>query len=153
VDANTPVADPRTLDDILGSQTRDLRLYVCLLGLFALVALLLASTGIYSVTAYAAAERTREVGIRMALGASKQHIMLMMLRQAGATIATGLAAGAAGILLLRPAAKALLSGINGFDPLTCAAVVAVLLAAAVAACIVPTRRAAAVNPNQALKYE
>jgi len=145
------------LDDVLGSQTRELQLYVWMLSLFAGVAMILAATGIYGVTAYAVAERTREVGIRMALGASKQDITFMVLRQAGGTVAMGLLAGAAGALLLRPAAGSIfsgsLSGNGGAGPLTYLTVIALLLGTAVAACIVPTRRATAVNPNQALKYE
>lgn len=153
MDPTTPVGDPRTVDDILGSQTRELQLYVWMLSLFAGVAVILAATGIYGVTAYAVVERTREIGIRIALGASKQDITLMVLRQAAGMVAVGLIAGGAGALLVRPVAGSVFSGTGGADSLTYIAVTTLLLCAVLAACIVPTRRATAVNPNQALKYE
>lgn len=123
------------------------------MGAFAGVALLLAAIGIYGVTGYSVAQRTREIGIRMALGADARATVVMVLRSglslAGAGVATGVGAAA----LLAPTLEALLFGVKPLDPLTFVTVPVVLLAVAPAATYVPARRATKVDPMLALRSE
>jgi hypothetical protein len=153
VDRNTPAAEITTVDTILENQTRNLRLYMLLLGFFAMAAALLAATGIYGVVAYSVAERTREIGIRMALGGRAQDILLMVLRQAGWIIATGLASGLAVALALTRFIASMLFGITATDVRTYAAISGLLLLISLIACLIPARRAAIVDPVLALKHE
>ena len=124
-----------------------------LLGLFGVLALLLAVVGLYSVVAFSVSQRTREIGIRMALGAERRQILRMVLRQGlaltllGLTIGLGLAVGAGQLL------KAQLLGLTATDPVSFGVTTAVLLAVALAACALPARRAAALDPLKALRRE
>src|SRR5262249_924589 len=114
---------------------------------------LLATVGLYGVMSYAATQRRNEVGIRMALGANRRSIVLLILREAAAMLGIGLAAGSALAVAAAPVARAMLFGLKPTDPLTLAAAVAVLATVGVAAALIPARRAASLDPMAALRYE
>jgi predicted permease len=120
---------------------------------FGLVALLLASVGIYGVLAYQVAQRTREIGIRMALGSDGGGIMRLVLREGIVLLAVGLVAGVIGAVMLRTVIASQLYGIGAFDPMVLLTVVGVLAVAALAACVGPARRAARVSPVVALSQQ
>jgi predicted permease len=120
---------------------------------FAALATLLAAVGLYGVLAYTVAQRTREIGVRMALGADARHVRGMVLRQVGRMVLAGGAVGVAGALALGRAARSLLFGLEGHDPAVVAGAAALLAAVALAAGYIPARRASRVEPTQALRYE
>jgi putative ABC transport system permease protein len=153
VDRNTPASDLITGEQTLANQTRTMRFYMFLFGIFAAVAALLAAIGIYGVVAYSVAERTREIGIRMALGGRTRDIFAMVLRQAGWIIGIGLAAGLAGAFALTRLIQSLLFRITATDARTYIVISLLLLAIAAIACLIPARRAATVDPVLALKHE
>jgi putative ABC transport system permease protein len=153
VDRTTPVASIRTIDQTLDSQVQYLRLYMLLLAAFGGVAAVLAATGIYGVMAYSVAERTREIGIRVALGAQARDVLAMILAQAGWIVGVGLAVGVAAALAFTRAIQSALVDVKATDPLTYVAVSVALLIIAATACVVPTRRATAVDPTVALRSE
>jgi len=124
-----------------------------LLSGFAVVALLMAALGIYGVVAFVVSRRTREVGIRMALGARAADVLRLVLRQGMAPVLAGLAVGLGGALALGRLSSSLLFGVASHDPVTLAAAAAVLTAAALLACALPARRAARIDPAQALRDE
>jgi putative ABC transport system permease protein len=124
-----------------------------LLGLFAVVATILAAVGIYGVMAYAVAQRTREIGIRMALGAGGWDVLRLVLNQAIALIAAGLVLGLVGAVALTRFISSELWEVTATDPATFVLVSMMLVSVAVAACLIPTRRAVRVDPTVALRYE
>jgi putative ABC transport system permease protein len=124
-----------------------------LLGLFALVAMILATIGIYGVIAYTVAQRTKEIGIRMALGAQKVDMLTMILRQSFAVIGIGLLAGIVGAFAMTRLMSSLLYGVSPNDVSIYALVTIVLSTAALVATWFPARRAMAVDPMVALRYE
>jgi ABC-type antimicrobial peptide transport system permease subunit len=127
--------------------------YVTMLGAFALAATILAAIGIYGVVAYAVAQRTREIGIRMALGATSREIIQSVGRQAVALIATGLVFGLAGSLAVTRLIASQLWGVTPTDPATFAGVTLLLVLVALMACFIPARRAMRVDPTVALRSE
>jgi putative ABC transport system permease protein len=153
IDQNTPAADMATVDQILENQTRTLRFYMLLLGVFATVAVLMAATGIYGVLAYSVAERTREIGIRLALGGRSSSIVVMVLRQAASIISVGLIVGLLGATALSRFLQSLLFDITATDIATYAAISLLVLLISVIACVIPARRAATLDPVLALKHE
>src|SRR5579863_8747591 len=153
VDPSRPVANLRTVEENLDQQVQYVRLYVLLLGIFGAIAAVLAAIGIYSVMAYSVAERTREIGIRMALGASAGDIFRLVVLHALILLAIGLTLGLAGSLALTRYLASALYEVKATDPSTFAAVSLLLAVVAVAACLIPTRRAVSVNPTVALRYE
>jgi putative ABC transport system permease protein len=152
-DPNLAVADVRTMDDVVSSSLAQRRLIVQLIGLFALVALVLAAVGIYGVIAYMVTQRTQEIGIRMALGAQRGRVLRMIVGEAMALTAAGVALGVTGALLLTRLLKDLLFHVAPRDPLTLAAVTAMLVLVAFAASYLPGRRATRVDPVIALRAE
>jgi len=153
VDAGRPVAEIRTVEEYLDRQVQYVRLYVLLLGIFGAIAAGLAAIGIYGVMAYAVAERTREIGIRMALGASAGDIFRLVVLHALILLSIGLTLGLACSFALTRYLKSALYEVTATDPSTFIAVSLLLAAVALIACMVPTRRAVSVNPTVALRYE
>ncbi len=124
-----------------------------LAGAFALSALMLAVAGIYGVMAYGVAQRTREIGVRMALGARPWDVLGLILGQGLRTILIGIVVGAAGALAITRAIQSLLFGVEPTDPLTFVAVTALLATVATLACYIPARRATRISPTQALRAD
>ena len=130
-----------------------MRVTTLLVGLAALLALGLATIGVYGVISYVASQVTGEIGIRMALGATGRDVSRMMLRQGGSLVFVGLVIGLAGATLLTGVMKALLFGVTPTDPVTYAIVSVLLLSVALVATYLPARRAAHVDPVEALRAE
>jgi putative ABC transport system permease protein len=153
VNRNQPLIDPRTEDSYLADQAQYPQYYSMLLGLFAAVALALAAVGIYGVMAYGVEQRTREIGIRMALGAGGWDVVKLIFRQALLVIAAGAAAGIAGARILTRFISSELWEVKTTDPAIFAALTVLLMAVAAFACVAPTRRAVRVDPTNALRHE
>jgi ABC-type antimicrobial peptide transport system permease subunit len=153
VDKNQPVYDVRTMDERVATSLATRRFAVTLLGTFASLALALAAVGLYGVLAFAVAQRTREIGIRMALGAQASDVLLMVVRQGMTLTIVGVGVGVLGALALTRVMQSLLFGVTATDPLTFAGMSLLLVAVALAACVVPARRASKVDPMAALRYE
>ena len=153
LDKTQPVIGARTMAEALTTTLARSRLMLWMLGVFSVMAFVLAAVGIYSVMAYAVGQRTNEFGIRMALGASRGQILRGVLRRGLAAVVLGLALGTLSALLLGPALQALLYEISPRDPVTLVAAIFLLLAAAFLACLLPARRATKVNPMVALRAE
>jgi putative ABC transport system permease protein len=148
-----PIAELRTMDDVLAESARTRRWTMALLGLFAAVALLLALVGIYGVMAWSVAQRRREIGIRIALGADRRQVLAMVLREGMTLGVAGMAAGAVGALALRRVLTGLVFGVSPSDPLVYGAAAVLMLAVSAAACYFPARRAGNVDPLVALRSE
>jgi putative ABC transport system permease protein len=153
LDPELPVTKLRTMQQILDGSLAPRRLSMWLLTVFALAALLLAALGIYGVMAYAVTLRTREIGIRMALGAQRANVLLMVLGQGMKLVAAGVIAGVAASLALTRLMASLLYGVSPADPPTFAAVALLLVAIALVAQFPPARRAVSVDPTVALRHE
>lgn len=150
-----PDVPPRlgTFVQVFATSVASRRFSLVLVGIFSLTALLLASAGIYGVTAYSVSRRTREFGVRIALGAARKDIFGMILSQGAATTLAGCAIGVAGALMLTRVIRALLFDVNPLDPLTYVGVGILLAVTTVLACYVPARRATRVDPMVALRCE
>lgn len=153
LDPNQPVYRVRTMHELMSESLARRRLSMFLLGIFAAVALALAAVGIYGVMSYSVAQRAREMGIRMALGARSMDVMRLVLGQSLWLITAGLLAGIAGSLLLTRYLSSLLFHVPATDPLTYAIVASVLAAVALLASFIPTWRAATIDPVHALRQE
>jgi putative ABC transport system permease protein len=153
IDPTQPLFNVKSMEQALSDSIAPRRFNLFLLGTFAAVALLLALVGIYGVIAYSVAERTREIGVRMALGAQRGEVVRMVVREGMAMAFVGLAAGLAGAWGLAHLIASLLYGVNPNDPATFGAVAAALAGVATLACCVPAVKAARVDPMVALRYE
>jgi putative ABC transport system permease protein len=153
VDPQQPVVAVRTMEETLNRTVEDRTQQMTLLGAFAGLALLLASIGIYGVLSYLVTQRRREIGVRMALGATSSTVVGMVLRRGLALTGTGLAVGFVAAVLGTRAMKTMLYGVDAIDPATFAGVAAVLCAIAALACWVPAMRAARVDPIVVLRDE
>ena len=153
VNPDQALNEVRTLEEITDQSLVANRIQSLLLGIFAGVALLLAAIGIYGVIAYAVTQRTHELGIRAALGASGMQLRGLVFRSGMRLAIAGLVLGLVGALALGQLLSTLLYGVGGRDPLTLAVVTVALAAIAAAACFLPARRATKVNPIVALRYE
>jgi len=153
VDRNQPLIDPRTEDSYLDDQAQYPRYYSMLLGLFAAVATGLAAVGIYGVMAYSVEQRTREIGIRMALGAGGWDVLKLIFQQALVVIAGGTAVGIAGAMALTRFISSAIWEVKTKDPGTFVGLTVLLMAVGILACVVPTRRAVHVDPTNALRHE
>ena len=151
IDRNLPVSDIRAMDDVAADALAQPRFMTFLLGLFAAVALTLAAIGIYGTVSLLVAERTPEMGIRLALGAERGSILRLVLGQGLVLAAAGLALGMAGAIFLTRTLAGLIYGVGALDPLTFTAVPALLCAVALVACLIPARRAASVDPIATLR--
>jgi putative ABC transport system permease protein len=152
-DREVSAGNIRTLQMEVAGQSFMRRLVTTVLGLFAVTALLLAVLGIYGVMAYSMSQRTSEIGIRIAMGARVGDIVHMVLRQGAKLAFIGIGIGLAGSLVLSRLVHSFLFGVTAYDPITFLLVVAVLMSAALLACYTPARRAAKVDPMEALRYE
>lgn len=153
VDREVALAEVRTMQDILDLSWAPSRTYMRLIGLFAVVALALASVGIYGLIAFAMSQRRHEIGIRLALGATPRNVIAMVLGDAGKPIAGGVVVGVGGALLVTRYLKSLLYEVSPLDPLTFAAVVIFLAVVALAASFLPALRATSIDPARALRHE
>ena len=153
VDTDLPLADVKTMDQVVDDNLQGHRVELGLLVSFAGVALLLAAVGIYGVMAFSVAQRTHEIGTRMALGAESAQVQQLILKEGMVLALAGLGLGLMGAFFLQRIMRSLLYGIGAFDPGALAAVSVVLLAAALLACYIPARRVTHVNPLVALREE
>jgi putative ABC transport system permease protein len=153
VDPEQPITDVETLDQLRGDSLAATRLTSILLALFAALALAIAATGLSGVTALLVSQRTREIGIRLALGAQRSEVLAMVVKQSMRVILLGLAAGLVGALVASRVMSTLLFQTPHTDPVTFAGVAVVLLAVALIASYIPARRVTRVNPLIALRSE
>jgi putative ABC transport system permease protein len=153
VDKDQTVADIDTMDHIVAEAVARQRFSMLLLGLFAALALLLASIGIYGVMSYSVAQRTREIGIRIALGARRADVLRMTVKQALKLVGVGMMIGLAAAFLLTRVLASLLFGVSATDPITFIGISVVLLAVAILASYVPALRATRVDPIVALRAQ
>jgi len=153
VDRNQTIADVQPLDRLVGQDLAASRAQFWLLGSFAVLALLLAAIGLYGLLSHIVTQRTRDIGVRMALGARQSQVLGNVMRQGLGLVATGLAAGMAGTVMLTRVMQTLLFGVRSDDAITYGAVALVLLATGCIACYVPARRATRVDPMVALRME
>ncbi|MFN8570791.1 MAG: ABC transporter permease [Gemmatimonadaceae bacterium] len=153
MDPALPLADVRTMDEWLGTALLPARLTGSVLGIFGILGLLLAAVGMYGVMAYSVAQRTREIGIRMAIGAAEGQVLGLVMRQGMTLVGVGAVIGLAGALGASRLVRGLLIGGQAVDPLTFVGVPLVLIAVSALAIWVPARRAGSVNPVTAIKAE
>jgi putative ABC transport system permease protein len=153
VDPAIAVAQPQTMDTIVAQALGQARLMMWLLGLFAVVALVLATVGVYGAIAYAVEQRTSEIGVRMAFGAERRQILRLVADQGMRPVVAGLVVGLAAALALGRLIASQLYQTSSHSPLLLAATVAVLGAAALVACVIPARRATSVDPMDALRAQ
>ena len=153
VNPELPVYRAQTLADALTASLAERRFLMEMVASFAVTALLLAALGIYGVISYIVSERTRDIGIRLALGAQRENILEMVLRQGLGLAISGAAVGLVGALIGSHLMAGLLYGVRPTDPLTFVGVTLLLTVVALAACYIPARRAMRINPLVALRYE
>jgi putative ABC transport system permease protein len=153
IDKDLPLYQTRTMDQMLDTSLARQRMSMLVFAVFAVVAVVLASVGLYGVVAHGVTERTHEIGVRIALGADRRHVLGLIVRQGLAMAAIGTIIGVAGAVALSRWIEGLLFGITATDPATFATVVGVLLAVAFVACYVPAWRATRLDPTQALRAE
>jgi len=153
IDSGLPIYWVRSLDDQYTLDTWFYRAFGTLFMAFGFAALALATIGLYGVMSFSASNRTREIGVRMALGAHRRDVLMLIMRQGAVQVAVGLAIGLGLALLLSQGLGVLLFGVEPWDPVIFAAVVLTLGLAAFAACVMPGRRATKVDPIQALRYD
>jgi putative ABC transport system permease protein len=153
IDKDLPITNVRTYDEIISQSVSERRFQTLLLGLFASLALILAMIGIYGVISYSVSQRIPEIGIRMALGASRSDVLKMVIGRAMLLVLIGIAAGAVGAWSLSQYIKTLLFEVKPGDPWTYAMIAIILAVVAMTASLVPARRATRVDPMVALHYE
>ncbi|HKC88250.1 MAG TPA: ABC transporter permease [Blastocatellia bacterium] len=153
IDKEQPVADIATMGQLLSTSLSQSRLSALLLAIFGAVALVLAAVGVYGVMSYAVTERVREIGVRIALGATRHDVLWMVISRVMALAGAGVLIGLGGALALTRMMKTLLFGVSATDPLTFAVIALLLTAVALLACYIPARRATKVDPMVALKCD
>jgi len=153
LDPGLPLYNVTTMAEMMGRETNTLLFYVRIMTLFALAALLLTTLGIYSIVAYNADRRSREIGIRVALGAEKRNVTTLMIRQTAIDMAIGLGSGILGALVLNRIVSSLLYGVQPTDLLSFLLPVPILILVALVATFLPTKRALAVDPAEVLRFE
>jgi hypothetical protein len=152
-DALLPVFDVAAMDAVFDRSFWDKKLYGALFASFAAIALLLASVGLYAVIAYSVAQRTREIGVRMALGADSRRVLSQVVGQGASLTGAGLAIGLVASLGVTRVLRGLLYGVSPTDPVVFGGVATLLAVIALVACLVPARRAARIDPMAALRSE
>ena len=153
LDPDLPLFDVRTIDDLLVFQRWGQRVFSTMFFVFASLALLMAAVGLYAMTAYGVAQRTREFGVRMALGAPGSHVAWLVARQTALHVAVGLLLGSAGAMAVSRVVPPIVSAARGGEPAFLAMVVALVVAVAALACLLPARRAVRVDPVVALRND
>jgi putative ABC transport system permease protein len=153
IDKNVPVTNVQTMEQVFGTSVAQPRFSMLVVGLFAALALLLASVGIYGVMAYSVSRRAHEIGVRMALGARTGQVLSLVLKEGLTLTLFGIAIGLGGAFALTRVMSTLLFEVSAKDPFTFAGVSILLAAVALLACYVPARRATKVDPLVALRYE
>jgi putative ABC transport system permease protein len=153
IDKNLAVSNVQTMEQVVGSTVHTPRITLSLIGAFATAALMLAALGLYGVVSYSAAQRTNEIGIRMALGAEQSDVLKMVVRQGMALAAIGVAIGLMGAFALTRLMSKLLFGVSATDPMTFVAISALLTFIALVASYIPAHRASKTDPVIALRYE
>jgi predicted permease len=153
LDKDLPIQGVLSMEEVVGISVGSRRFSTYLFTLFSVLALVLATVGIYGVMSYTVAQGTREIGIRMAIGARPLDVMKLVLGAGMRQVLLGAGIGLAGALLLTRFLATLLFGVTVYDPVTFAAVLIVLAGVALAACYIPARRATRVDPIVALRYE
>jgi putative ABC transport system permease protein len=153
VDASLPIYNIRTMDQVITDASSDTRFQALLLGIFAALALVLAAVGIYGVMSYLVAQRTNEIGIRVALGAHPRDILRLVIGRGFVLTIAGLALGLAAAFAISRSLESLLFGVSATDPITFGGVAALLGIVTLIACYLPARRAANISPLVALRYE
>jgi putative ABC transport system permease protein len=150
---NLPTPKVQTMNERLSDAVAQPRFQTILLSLFGLVALVMVSAGIYGVVSYSVAQRTHEIGVRIALGAQRRDVLRLVISHGMKQVLIGLALGLGGALALTRVMKSLLFGVSTTDPLTFVVIALLLMAIALLACLLPARRAMRVDPMVALRYE
>ncbi|HXW03888.1 MAG TPA: ADOP family duplicated permease [Vicinamibacterales bacterium] len=153
LDRGLPAYQMSALSDIVSNSLAERRFSMFLLGLFALVALFLSAVGLYGVISYSVSQRTQEIGLRLAIGAPRGHLLGMVIGQGMRLVVTGIIVGLAGAVALARSVSSLLFEVTPFDPPSYAATALVLVSVAALACYVPARRATRVDPIVALRCE
>jgi putative ABC transport system permease protein len=153
VDKDVPVLNVAAIDQLVSAALREPRFNTVLIGVFAGLALLLASVGLYAVIAYSVTQRTHEIGVRITVGAGQRDIFRLIVGQGMILALIGVAIGLAASMALTRAMSSLLFGVSATDPLTFAAIALLLTFVSLVACYVPARRAMRVDPMVALRHE
>jgi len=153
ISKNLPVVHIKTMEQVLDNTLAERRFTLILISFFAGLALVLAAVGTYGVIAYSVAERTREVGIRMALGANREQVVSIVVGQAARLALFGVAIGLGGAFALTRTMESLLFKVSNTDPLTFVAISAILILVSLAASYIPARRATRIDPMTALRCE
>ena len=153
LDKDQPIYNVRTLEGLIDNSVSRPQFNLFLLGAFATLALLMSSLGLYGVMSYAVMQRTREIGIRMALGAPARDVLRMVVKQGMTLALIGVALGLAGALALTRVMRNLLFNVSATDPATFASIALLLISVATIASYIPARRATKIDPLQALRHE
>ena len=153
LDPDMPLANIRTMDQQLAQQRWDVRVFGTMFSVFAAIAIILATVGLYAVTAYSVTQRTQEIGVRMALGAQAHQVRNLILRRGMIQLGIGLTIGLAGAFGVGRLLRSLLVQTGPTDPITLVSITVLLVAVGVTACLIPARHATRLNPVTALRYE
>jgi putative ABC transport system permease protein len=153
LEPDLPLFNVQTLDETLAQRRWPFRIFGTMFGVFALIALVLSAVGLYAVTAYSVAQRTQEIGVRMALGAQAGQVLWLVMRRSLIQLAIGLPFGIAGAFGVGKVLESLLIQTSTRDPVTIGSIAALMIVVSIGACLWPARRATRLDPVTALRYE